>query len=108
MTDTTALRDELARSRGYGKSTSTVWLGPDGTAGPHPFKDGDLNALAAVWPEGWVLNIEIGRDGRARGRAYGPGGRVRESGGWMDSEYDVRLPLTVAAVGMAEKEPDNA
>lgn len=97
MTDTTAMRDELARSRGYGKSTSTVWLGPDGTAGPHPFKDGDLNALAAVIPEGvGVCIMQVGGKWTAS-IGGGHGGFLR-----FDSMYDALLPSVLAVLKAGE------
>ena len=118
MTDTDAMRDELARLCGWHKDSDGVWR-QKGDAGislwpgddereaadyPHPFPTNDLTALAAAWPEGWGImlnkNYANGDDGQWYGVAvciWGPRPLHREEL-MAPTEYEARLRLTMAVL----------
>jgi hypothetical protein len=98
--NTTAMRDELARVCGWHvpDSADPYWE-RDGHVqhkDTHPFPDGDLNALAAVWPEGWQIEIE--GPGHETGGEWHAGATSKE-GHWKSfhapTEYAARLALTL-------------
>lgn len=104
MTDTTALRDELARLKGYEPFYELHGAGTWNPPGDksrivqHPFPDGDLTALAGAWPEGWYWS-RVGSEWSAVSFT-GARGTVVEVPDTGD-EYADRLALTVAVVKAA-------
>jgi hypothetical protein len=118
MTDTTAMRDELAMVCGWKwyDPMTIKYLGRGAwkrgaeerwDKHGHPFLDGDLTALAAVWPEGWQVEIE--GPGRSRWSAWHAGATSKE-GHWKSfhapTEYAARLALTLEVL-KAGKEADH-
>lgn len=100
MTDTTALRDELAMLCGWEwyaddelAGNGHWWRGPDHCK--HPFPPNDLNALAGAWPEGWYW-CRVGSEWSAVSFT-GAKGAVVEVPDTGD-EYADRLRLTVAVL----------
>jgi len=119
MTDTTAMRDELARVCGWTiHSDRIIQFGLDcvvkkysksDTAASqcHPFPDSDLNALAAVWPDDDPVSVYRRRHGdgwRWSACADNRSHTINHQDG--DTEYAARLALTLAVLKAGE--PDHA
>lgn len=100
MIDNAELRDKLAEMRGY-KRQGKWWIPPGCESKPfahklvHPFPDGDLTTLAAVWPEGWDLHLDATKDRKLLVWANDECDE-HQCECFGDTEYDARLRLTVA------------
>lgn len=99
MPDLTDLRDELAGLCGWHvpDSADPYWEkgGRVEHRSFHPFPDGSIDALAAVWPEGWAWERTQGTWRFWRVGVDGAGwGDVLDTG----DEYADRLRLTLAVL----------
>ncbi|MDF1700817.1 MAG: hypothetical protein P1V36_06630 [Planctomycetota bacterium] len=102
-----AKRDELAELCGYDLSGEPYRTG----LLDHPFPDGDLTALAAVWPEELYLIVSnepgVGPPGNpwyAYGENTKTGDEYKHN---APTEYDARLDLTIAVMEAKESEAED-
>lgn len=111
MPENQARRDRLAELCGYKRFYALhgggTWTPPWDSAliVQHPFPDGDLTALAAVWPEGWamLLNRHYHQPNfwHAMARCLYNGPPLRAERADAPTEYDARLDLTIAVLEQA-------